>query len=75
MSNALQRLIDAVGEERKVTIPTPHPQAKRNRPDDTARIMGYVEGYVVLRHKGASPFIVSKRDVLIHLRAYQQVQQ
>ena len=71
MSDALQRLIDAVEADRKVIIPTPHRQLKTRHPDTTARIMGYVENYVVMRHLGAAPFAMTKRDVLIHLRALQ----
>lgn len=69
MTEALKRLIEAVERDRKVTIQTAHPMAKLRRPDEPARIMGYVEGYAVMRHKGAAPFVVSKKDVLAHLRA------
>lgn len=67
----LARLIEAVEAERKVTIPTPHKSARENWPDLTARIMGYAEGYVVLRHNGAAPFVVAKKDVLAILRAME----
>lgn len=67
----LRKLIEAVEAEQKVTIPTPHKSARESWPDLTARIMGYAEGYVVLRHKGAAPFVVSKKDVLAILRALE----
>lgn len=67
----IRGLIEAVEADQKVTIPTPHKIARESWPDLTARIMGYAEGYVVLRHKGAAPFVVAKKDVLAILRALE----
>ena len=68
----LRGLIEAVEAGRKVTIPTPHKSARETWPELTARIMGYAEGYVVLRHKGAAPFVMSKRNVIAILRALER---
>ena len=67
----LDRLIEAVEAGKKVTIPTPHPYARNTVPRPTARIMGYAEGYVVMRHKGAAPFVCTVKEVLDLLRALQ----
>lgn len=67
----VRKLREAVEAEQKVTIPTPHKHARQNWPDLTARIMGYAEGYVVLRHKGAAPFVVPKKEVIAILRALE----
>lgn len=69
MSEALKRLIEAVSQNKLVTIPTPQRYARESRPETTARIMGYVEGYVVMRHKGAMPFIESKGQVIKYLQS------
>jgi hypothetical protein len=66
---SLKALADAVERGFNRDIPTPHPVAKRTRPELTARIIGYVQSYTVLRHKGASPFVMGTKDVLAHLRA------
>ena len=66
---ALERLSAAIEAGKCCTIPTPHLMAKIHRPDETARIMGYVENYVILRHKGATPFCMTAKDVLGHVRA------
>lgn len=60
---ALDRMIKEVGARRKCVIPSP------KNLDTTARIMGYVEGYVVMRHTGCMPFIMASKDVLKHLQA------
>lgn len=65
----LARLLAAVEAERCCAIPTPHHAAKYAPDKPTARIMGYVEGYVVLRHKGAIPFVMAKTEVIAALRA------
>lgn len=62
---ALDRLIAAVEAGKLCKIPSP------KRTDATARIMGYIEGYVVMRHSRYMPFLVSTNDVLSHLRAYR----
>ena len=68
---SLGDLIEAVEAGKKVTIPTPHPQARNDGPRATARILGYVEGYAVMRHKGAAPFVCTVKEVLAVLRALQ----
>jgi hypothetical protein len=67
----LDDLIKAVEAGKKVTIPTPHPVAQRLTSRPTARILGYVEGYAVMRHKGAAPFVCTVKEVLAVLRALQ----
>ena len=66
--SALDELIRAVEAGQLCTIPTPHPFAPDGK---TARVMGYVENYVVMRHKGAGPFLLTKPNVLAKLRALQ----
>jgi hypothetical protein len=67
----LDDLVKAVEAGKRVTIPTPHPHARNIVPPITARILGYVEGYVVMRHKGAAPFVCTVKQVLDMLRALQ----
>jgi len=68
---SLDKLIEAVEAGKKVTIPSPHPHARNRVPPITARILGYVEGYAVMRHKGAAPFVCTVGEVLACLRALQ----
>ena len=68
---ALDALIEAVTAGEKVTIPSPYPEKLKAFPDRTARIMAYSEGYVIMRHKGAMPFIMHKSDLLAILKAYR----
>ena len=58
----LRALIEAVEADRVCTIPSPKAEGV------TARIMGYVEGYVVMRHKGAIPFLVHKKDLIAMMK-------
>ena len=66
---ALTDLLERVDAGECCTIPTPHPGAKDARFNKTARIMGYCEHYVMMRHRLAAPFCMSRNDVMRHLRA------
>ena len=72
---ALDALIEAVETRQLVTIPTPHIGCRTSHgtidQPKTARIMGYVEGYTVMRHNGAAPFTMTTNAVLSYLKAYR----
>lgn len=57
----LDRLIKAVRAGKRCEIPSPKVAG------NTARVMGYVDGYVVMRHKGAMPFLETVGAVTKHL--------
>lgn len=63
----LRALYEAVEKGRKCHIPSPY-DSIRSR-GEKARIMAYVEGYAVLRHKGAMPFVLRVKDILTMLAA------
>lgn len=63
----LRALYNAVKDGRKCHIPSPYDLVRVS--GEKARIMAYVEGYAVLRHKGAMPFVWQVKDILTMLAA------
>lgn len=53
-----RKLIEAVQAGRRCTLPSPHGRGW------TVRVMGYAEGYMMVRHKGAMPFVWAVSDAV-----------
>lgn len=68
-THALRDLLAKVEAGKLCEIPTPHYQAKLRHDGTTARIMGYVEDYAMMRHTGAVPFCIHVNDVKRHIIA------
>ena len=68
-TQALRDLLAKVEAGKRCAIPTPHRHAKLRHDGTTARIMGYVEGYAMMRHTGAVPFCIHVNHVIAHIRA------
>jgi hypothetical protein len=65
--DALRALRDAVRAGKLCTVPSPY-ESPRER-GETARIMGYAEGYAMMRHNSAMPFVFPVKDLLAILEA------
>ena len=66
--SALDDLIAAVERSELVSVPSIRSKSR------TMRIMGYVEKYAMVRHKGCAPFCVGIKEMTNHLRALQSME-
>jgi len=61
---AMRELIAAVERGECCTIPSPR------IPHTTVRVMAYADGWMMMRHKGCTPFAELTRVILADLRAH-----